>query len=218
MNLDKILSLQKGDILIRHGKNKDIAKAFQTHVAVLAQATPKRLPTIFDLVRSLGLSKRTLPCELSVEGAFTDVWSAYRLNDEVIAAKAASIGHIWVCMHDSGTYAESFGQTSVKGVYSVSSTVSSFLGSSSFGPKAMLYAEYLCSQCADKPPTELQPGASGWFAGTICTYVPIALYQAACRSIALVNAYMAIDARRSLPRNLVNYLNGNPHWQFLGTF
>ena len=217
MNLDKILSLQKGDILVRHGKSKDIATALLTHVAMLAQETPRRLPYIFDLTVSLGLSKRVLPCELSVQGGFSDEWSAYRLNDKIIAAKAASIGHVWTCMNDSSKYVDNLGRTSVSGVYSFSSVASTFFGSSSFGPKARRYAEYLCLNCTDMPPAELQSGQWGLFSGAICTYIPISLYQTACRSIALINLYMAIDAKKSLPKDLVNYLNSNQSWQFLGT-
>ena len=218
--LNKIFTLYKGDILVRHGKNQDVTKSLNFHIAIVAQPalTKNRIPTIFDLDSSQGLSKRLLPCDLTAKKEFTDVWSVFRLNDEIIPAKAASIGHIWVCMNESATYVHSVGRTSVRGTYSLSSTVSSFLGSSAFGTKAIRYAEYLCANCTNQPPAELQPGHSRWFSGTICTYLPIALYQTACRSTALIQNYMAIDALRALPRDLVNYMNSNPNWTIVDQF
>ncbi|MCW7555780.1 hypothetical protein NX722_24770 [Endozoicomonas gorgoniicola] len=218
--LKKIFTLCKGDILVRHGKDQDITKALNFHIAVVAQPalTQNRIPAIFDMVRSLGFSKRLLPCDLTVEKEFNDVWSVFRLNDEMIPAKAASIGHIWVCMNESAKYVHSVGRTSARGTYSVSSTVSSFFGDACFGAKAIHYAKYLCVNCTGQPPAELQSGHSGWFSGAICTYLPIALYQTACRSTALIHNYMAIDARRALPKDLVNYLNGNPNWAIVDQF
>jgi len=75
----------------------------------------------------------------------------------------------------------------------------------------LILSDYLHRNCHQSPPDALRPG-NGAFSGAICSYLPIALYQTALGTDGC-EAYMAIDARRSLPQDLVKYFDSNICWR-----
>ncbi|UYM18089.1 hypothetical protein [Endozoicomonas euniceicola] len=90
-----------------------------------------------------------------------------------------------------------------------------FFGSPYFGPKAADYARRLREEHWDTPPDELRQNRAGLFSGVTCTFLPIVLYQTVL-GVAGSEEFMAIDPRKSLPKDLAKYLLNNQHWEFLG--
>ncbi|GAA4647806.1 hypothetical protein GCM10023116_00680 [Kistimonas scapharcae] len=143
----------------------------------------------------------------------TTCWSGYRLDVDSVGTEVSDIAMFWLHNNDR---LESLGFMSeasitVPNVYDIPSILTAFFGRSSFGYKARQYADYLYRNCRQSPPDALRPH-NGPFSGAICSYLPIALYQAAL-GIHGSEIYMAIDARRSLPKALVTYFDSNSYWQ-----
>ena len=200
--------LRKGDIIIMSG-GKSASSSLFSHAAIIAQIHDGTRPYLLEIT-GYGF-ERHLYCP----NANCDY--VYRLKSfdaEQVAGRAASIGNIWATSYQDTKYENRFDLVNTN-IYSTSSIFTSYFGDSSYGAKAMDYNDYLYTHCQCNPPRELQRSAKK-FSGTICTFLPIALYQTA---LGIVNslAYMKLDARKSLPRDLANYLDKNEFWVCLGT-
>ncbi|MCW7551454.1 hypothetical protein NX722_02115 [Endozoicomonas gorgoniicola] len=201
-------NLRKGDIIIM-SKGESASSGLFTHAAIISQIHKTYRPYILE-VTALGF-------ERSLYQPHAGCDYVYRLKgalNEEIAGKAATIGNIWVTCYPDTEY-RGHTHTLNPGVYNTSSILTSFFGDSSYGNKAMDYAEYLHKSCQSSPPRELRRSAR-FFSGAICAYLPIALYQAAMGSVDCIGT-MEIDARKSLPRDLARYLDNNILWVCLGT-
>ncbi|MDD7805915.1 MAG: hypothetical protein PUP46_10250 [Endozoicomonas sp. (ex Botrylloides leachii)] len=203
--------LEKGDILISCKKNEHARTALISHALLVANnvATPSGIVIQFFDITTLGF------CKKYFRQSLLEKWSvfAYRLSgNKIIAGQAATIGNFWIsqCPHIiDGWHIVS------PNIYSISSICSSFLGNPCFGPKAIKYVTYLNKTCQYNPPKEFTPRSVQWFSGVICTFLPIALYQSYL-GVEKSYRYMAIDAKKSLPRDLAIYLHNNPSWKFIG--
>ncbi|MET4692473.1 hypothetical protein V5J34_000312 [Endozoicomonas sp. NE35] len=201
--------LEKGDLIFQHVANANLESTFVCHAAVVAQQVVRLKPLIFDIANPAGFCKRPL------SSSPAPFWSAYRVSDLLLAAKAALIGNYWISNCPRVVYSTKKNRLTSHGAFSILSMATAFAGRSYFGTHSMAYANYLCTQCLTTLPREIHPDNTSLFSGEVCTYLPIALYQAA--SGAEVVKYMALDARKSISRDLVKYLNKNPEWRFLGT-
>ncbi len=205
-------ALKKGDIIFQHNRNEDIRRALTTHVAFVIQERLDGRPYIFDIISSLGLTRRVLPLPKN------KVWSVFRQGSSDCSALAALIGNQWLTYNRRESYRHKKDIIHIPGIYSFSSIITAFLGSASYGRQAMKYAEYLYRECRGKPPAELNYRLISLFTGTICAYLPIAIYQATL-GMEKTARYMAIDPRKALPKDLAKYLimNTNNAWRFKGT-
>ena len=208
MNID-MAELEKGDIIFQHEANANLESTFVCHVAVVAQQVEGLNPLMFDIANPVGFCKRPLA------SSPTPFWSAYRVSDILLAAKAALVGNCWISNSPGVVYTSEKNRLTSHGAFNVLSMVTAFMGRSYFGAHSMAYVNYLCTQCLTTLPREIHPDNAGLFSGETCAYLPIALYQTA--SGAETVKYMALDPRKSMPRDLVKYLNKNPEWRFLGT-
>ncbi|MET4693642.1 hypothetical protein [Endozoicomonas lisbonensis] len=132
---------------------------------------------------------------------------------KLLPGQAASLGYVWIFHKDY----QFIGHHKVvnPGSYSRFAIASAFLGSSDFSAEAQAYAHGLWKNNRTEPPAELSR-TSGLFSGAICTYLPIALYQAVM-GLSKSFIYMAINARQSVPRDLARYLTINKYWSLVGT-
>ena len=200
--------LQKGDIIIMSGGESASSDLF-THAAIITQMQGTFRPFIMDIT-GYAFERRLYTPNICCD-------YVYRLrgsSGEEIAAKAAATGNAWVTSYQDSEY-NSLTHLSNLGIYSHSSILTSYLGRSFYGPKAMAHAEYLYKNCRTCPPRALHRSA-GLFSGAICSYLPIALYQTVLGRDCSVEI-MELDARKSLPRDLARYLDKNLLWICLGT-
>ena len=238
----KLTDLRQGDILIQHRHDKDPTKELITHAAIVAthsviekeiitnasgarfESKTYTLPHIFEMKLPTG------HCMNTIYGEKNKIWSVYRLIikdsiedadetkiSELLPYKAASIGYIWV-FHKNYKY-KSNSKVTNPGTYSKLSTVSAFLGSSEFSASAQAYANSLWENNRTQPPPDLvriSNKRSFSFSGEICSYLPIALYQAAM-GLSKSFIYMALNAQQSIPRDLARYLTVNKFWSLVGT-
>ncbi|UYM17220.1 hypothetical protein [Endozoicomonas euniceicola] len=201
-------NLRKGDVIIM-SKGKSASSGLFNHAAIISQIHKGLRPYILELT-GFGF-------ERSLYMPNTGCDYVYRLkcaDGEVTAGKAATAGNIWVTSYPNTKYRGNT-HTLNSGVYNTSSVFTSYFGNSSYGIKAMRYAEYLYENCQCNPPRELNRSAS-FFSGAICTYLPIALYQTVMGGLGCIGK-MEIDARKSLPRDLARYLDNNELWACCGT-
>ena len=222
-----ITDLRKGDILIQHGQDKEPTEELITHVAMVAGSSMRddasgryTRPYIFEIKVPTG------HCLNLIYSENKKIWSVYRLiikssiEDEedtkmskLIPDQAASLGYVWI--FHKGYRFRSHHKFVNPGSYSILSIASSFLGSSDFSADAQAYAHSLWKNNRTQPPAELSR-TRGLFSGAICTYLPIALYQAVM-GLSKSLIYMAINARQSIPRDLARYLAINKYWSLVGT-
>ncbi|WP_330924260.1 hypothetical protein [Candidatus Sororendozoicomonas aggregata] len=206
-----------GDIVIFHGSQQNPATALFTHTGVIVEANPEiKLLEMVNGTMLLGALHSSL--------RYGTVYRVYAGDDaepdtvqgaEDCAYEVAVTAKYWMLRFDVGISWDEKSFKTLHNPYSLSSIFSSALGSSAFGPKAQEYANYLNVSCQTFPPEELEDYKRGFFSGTICSYIPVALYQAVCGP--LLSAYiMALDARRVLPRSLGWYLGHHTLWQALG--
>ena len=200
-------ALEKGDIIIMHDKDSSADTQLVSHVSVVAQQREGLKPFIFDLSEFYGFARIVLPTG--------NPWSVYRVDKIGLGAEAALIGSCWLVNSSMLNIDTMRDIINSPNIYSNASIITSYLGSSVYGSKTAEYASYLGTQCMIYPPHELRQTASA-FSGVICSYLPIALYQAALGMANSAN-YMAIDPRKSIPRDLAKYLNNNSHWKLVGT-
>ena len=199
--------LEPGDVLIEH-KRSGTPSDLITHAAVVAQVLEEgKPPWIFHLTGWGGLALD------QIYKTNSTCWSGYRLNIEGIGETVLNIAMRW--LHNNASlenmdYISEAGIT-VPGVYDTPSLLMAFFGRSSYGYKARQYADYLNRYCWEDPPDTLCPHTGNFFSGAICSYLPIALYQTTLGTDS--EMYMAIDAKRTLPRALVKYFDSNSHWQ-----
>ncbi|MET4693640.1 hypothetical protein [Endozoicomonas lisbonensis] len=188
------------------------------------------IPHIFEMKVPTG------HCLNTIYGEKNKIWSVYRLIitssmesreetkiSRLLPYKAASIGYLWVFYKNykyKADYKADYKVTN-SGTYSKFSIVSAFLGSSEFSAYAQAYANSLWKNNRTQPPPDLirmsnQCSCSCSFSGEICSYLPIALYQAAM-GLSKAFIYMALNAKQSLPRDLARYLTVNKYWSLVGT-
>lgn len=222
-----ITDLRKGDILIQHRQDKEPTEELITHVAMVAETSMQddasgtyNRPYIFEMTVPTG------HCLNLIYSENNKIWSVYRLiikssiedkedtkMSKLLPAQAASLGYVWIFHKDY--HFKSHHKVVNPGSYSVLSIAPSFLGSSEFTAYAQAYAHSLWKNNRTEPPAELsRPGSL--FSGAICTYLPIALYQAVM-GLSKSLIYMAINARQSVPRDLARYLTINKYWSLVGT-
>ncbi|MET4692574.1 hypothetical protein [Endozoicomonas lisbonensis] len=204
--------LEPGDILLMHGVNSDATRELiHSHAAVVATTNEggAGIPIVFDIIGTYGFQKIPMPRSRQLP------YSVFRLKVRDIGFRVATTGYLWFGHSEVVTPNPKREATTIRGVYSRTSLVTAFLGSPNFGPKAAEYARKLCENHRNFPPDELQKSKAGLFSGVTCTYLPIALYQTIL-GVTGSEEFMAIDARKSLPKDLAKYLHSNKHWEFLG--
>ena len=211
MSVD-LFDLRQGDILLMHRAGSDATKELiRSHAAVVAleNEAGAGIPPVFDIVGTYGFQRIPMPRSRQLP------WSVFRLKAKDIGRKVASTGSLWLgnCeVIESQPRREAI---SSPNVYSRSSLVTVFFGNPCFGPKAAEYARRLREEHWDNPPDELRQSRAGLFSGVTCTFLPIVLYQTVL-GVAGSERFMAIDPRKSLPKDLAKYLLSNQHWEFLG--
>ena len=207
-----LFDLRQGDILLMHRASSDATKELMySHAAVVAleNEAGTGIPLVFDIIGAYGFQRIPMPRSRQLP------WSVYRLNVGDIGRKVASTGCLWLGNSEVIESQPKREAMSSPNVYSRSSLVTVFFGSPSFGPKAANYVRRLREEHRDSPPDELRQSRAGLFSGVTCTFLPIVLYQAVL-GVAGSEKFMAIDPRKSLPRDLAKYLLGNQHWEFVG--
>ncbi len=204
--------LEKGDIMVRYeagGQSHD----YLTHAAIFIRHEDKEAlkwnPFISDItgdgfkVRHLGTTDRK----------YNRQWSCYRLSlEKTVRVIVAGLTYRWVT---SINCIKRFEEFTVSSVYDRPSIITSFFGRSMYGNQARQYAKYLHENCWSQAPAVLTEGGQHWFSGVICSYLPIALYQTVLGP-SRSEQYMALDCRKTLPRDMVRYFNTNPYWEVLG--
>ena len=221
-----ITDLRKGDVLIQHRQDKEPTEELITHAAMVAETSMiddasghYNRPYIFEMRGPIGHCLRLLYSENK------KIWSVYRLiikssiedEDETKISKllpyqAASLGYVWI-FHKGYRFKGNYKVVN-PGSYGKLSTVSAYLGSSEFSAFAQSYAYSLWKNNRTQPPFELR-NTSSLFSGVICTFLPIALYQATM-GLDKSFIYMALNARHCIPRDLARYLTINKYWTLVG--
>ncbi|UYM16954.1 hypothetical protein [Endozoicomonas euniceicola] len=219
--------LRKGDILVLHSQDKEPTEELLAHVAMVAgnswsddASNRYTRPYIFEMKAPTG------HCLNLVYPTNGKVWSVYRLvitesmedREETEASKllpdqSASLGYIWIFY--KGYQFKGRHKVVNPGSFSIFSGIAAYMGSSDFSAYAQAYAHSLWKNNRSQPPAELR-NTSRLFSGAICTYLPIALYQAVM-GLDKSFIYMALNARQCAPRDLTKYLAVNRYWTLVGT-
>ena len=207
-----VFDLEKGDVLIMHSAKADATKdLIHSHAALVAMENEfdAGIPLVFDIIGGYGFQRLPLPRSRQLP------WSVYRLSVRDIGRMAAQTGSFWLGNSEAFRAEPRRQAVSSPNVYSRSSLITSFLGDPGFGPKAEEYVKRLHESHRFNPPDELKQSTAGLFSGVICSFLPIALYQTVL-GVAGSDEFMAIDPKRSVPRDLAKYLHNNKSWEFLG--
>ena len=207
-----LIDLLPGDILIQYGCFDDPLQTLDSHAAVVSRPIGRLTHITYAGLAWTGIYEH--PCQS---------WIAYRnVMDTSLGSDVGALSRAWVLNNaysgksrqQRGPFTYASDSQVVPGILQRSSQIRAAVSLSYFGPVARSYVRYLHEECQEYPPDILTPEGATPLGGGLCSFLPIALYQALL-GVEGSEWYMAIDARRTTPRALARYLDGNPYWSYI---